>query len=348
MNILRIRLFTLIFIFFCSTSFVIALYFGSDRINKSRNHFIRIFAPHVQKEMKSYDIGNKNWYVSGFSINSLSLNHRHYLNALLTVNLKSYDTTMSIISIPHFSLKNPKIHIWKDNLYVLDGDQPAIYIASINDVKHSGLVNNKYYFDMALPTDENSFVVRFLNRRNEFTLGRLDSNKLIEAPKLLQGKGDGIMSKDGILLTDNINRKIVYLSYYRNEYLVADQNMKLLYRGKTKDTVNVSKIKVGKPDKNGNVVMASPPIVTNKLAALYNNYLFVNSALLADNENRTFFNGSSVIDVYDIREGLYKFSFYIPDHKNKKIREFNVFGDKLVAMFEDQCIIYELARKYFK
>jgi hypothetical protein len=233
-------------------------------------------------------------------------------------------------------------------LYILDGDQPAIYRESLNNLKEPRLVNNKCHFDVALPMDDSLIVVRFLNRKSEFAIGQLKSNGITEAPELLQGKGDGIMSKDGVLLTDNINKKIVYVHYYRNEYVVADHNMKLLYRGKTKDTVSIAKIKVGKPDKNGNVIMASPQVVTNKHAALYNNYLFVNSALLADNENKEFFNGSSVIDVYDIREGLYKFSFYIPDYKNKKIREFNVFGDKLVAMFEDQCVIYKLNQKYFK
>jgi hypothetical protein len=345
---MKTKIVTLFFVFTTSVLIVVGLFINSTRINNDPNHFTRVFAPHVQNELKAYNIGSKIWYISGINRSTISFTHKHYLNALLTINLKSFDTAMSILSVPHYALKKPTISKGENDLYILDGELPAIYKASLNNLKAPRLVNSKCHFDVALPMGDSLFVVRFLNKKNEFALGQLRSNRITEAPELLQGKGDGIMSKDGMLLTDHINKKIVYVHYYRNEYVVADHNMKLLYRGKTKDTVSIAKIKVGKPDKDGNVIMASPPVITNKLAALHNNYLFVNSALLADNEKKEFFTGSSVIDVYDISKGLYKFSFYIPDYKNKKIKEFNVFGDKLAAMFEDQCVIYKLNQKYFK
>jgi len=348
MSIIRIRLLVLFAIFCGAVLLVIFLFFNSDRINTNPNSFNRIFASHVQKELKAYNNGNDAWYISGIENDTAYLAHRKYLNILLEINMVKADTSITVIDLPHYSLKTPKIKVSNKHLLILDGDQPAIYRASQSNVKQISLINNKFHFDVALPLDDASFALRFLNDKHELTLGRLENNKLTEAPNLLQGKGDGIMSRDGMLLTDIINKKIVYVDYYRNEYLVADSNMKLLYRGKTKDTTSVARVSVGKPSEDGRVIMTSPPIITNKLATLYNNFLFINSALKADNENEEFFNGSSVIDVYDIRKGLYKFSFYIPDYKNEKIKEFNVFGDKLIAMFEDQCVIYELNQKYFK
>jgi len=154
------------------------------------------------------------------------------------------------------------------------------------------------------------------------------------------------MSNDGILLTDDINKKIIYVQYYKNGYTEADYNLKILHKGRTKDTVNFANVTLGTPDKKGKINVTSIPTVINKSAAVYNNLLFIHSALLADNENRDFFNQSSVIDVYDLKKHKYRFSFYISDFKNQKIKEFKVVGNKMVVLFENNCVIYSLNSKY--
>jgi hypothetical protein len=99
------KIVTLSFVFVISILLVVGLFINSTRINNDPNHFTRVFAPHVQNELKGYNIGGKIWYISGINRNTISFTHKHYLNALLTINLKSYDTVMSIIPVPHYALK---------------------------------------------------------------------------------------------------------------------------------------------------------------------------------------------------------------------------------------------------
>ena len=342
------KILTLIIIGVISGFTVIYLFYISDRINRTPNHFIRLFVPHIQRYLKSYAVNNKSWHIAGVVDDKIMFGNRKYLNVLLNIDLRRNDTSIRILKLPQLSLKSPKIIIKDQNFYILDGEQPAIYKSPISIPNSVHLISEKVYFDTAIPINDETFIIRYVNKKNELSLGKIVNKKLIKSQVVFRLKIDGLMSKDGMLLYDEVTKKIVYVSYYTNRYSVSDSNLNLKLEAKTRDTVNYPKIKVGKPDKHGKITMVAPPKVTNKTCAIYNNYLFIQSALLADNEKKEFFNESSVIDVYDIRKGLYKLSFYIPDYDNKKIKEFKVFGDKLIAMFEDQCVIYKLNQKYFK
>src|SRR5690606_40140677 len=39
--------------------------------------------------------------------------------------------------------------------------------------------------------------------------------------------------------------KIVYIYYYRNEYIMANENLELEFRGKTIDTVSIAQLDIG-------------------------------------------------------------------------------------------------------
>ncbi len=70
------------------------------------------------------------------------------------------------------------------------------------------------------------------------------------------------------------------------------------------------------------MTMSSPPLVVNKSAVVDDGHLFVHSNLMANNEASKAFDEASVIDVYSLTDGAYKFSFYIPDYQSHKASSF--------------------------
>lgn len=89
--------------------------------------------------------------------------------------------------------------------------------------------------------------------------------------------------------------------------------------------------------------MSSPPLFVNKYSCTNDDWLFVHSGLLADNENKDLFNKCAVIDLYSIHDGSYQYSFYIPDDQGTRLSEFKVFKDKFVGLHGNQLRVYTLA-----
>ncbi|MGZ3850014.1 MAG: hypothetical protein ACXVKI_12810, partial [Flavisolibacter sp.] len=71
-------------------------------------------------------------------------------------------------------------------------------------------------------------------------------------------------------------------------------------------------------------------------------YFYVQSMLVGSGEDPKKFDQSAVIDVYNITNGSYLFSFYLPDFKNYKLYDFQVAQDKLVAIYEHYILCYSL------
>jgi hypothetical protein len=129
----------------------------------------------------------------------------------------------------------------------------------------------------------------------------------------------------------SVSNSLVYLYYYRNEFICADTNLNLKYRGKTIDTNTVAKIKIAKLNSRNQLTLAEPPLLVNKSACVWKNYLFVQSHLIADNENKEIFRHASVMDVYS----------------QNKVKSFKVADNHLVAIFGRYYLSYQLSPKYF-
>ena len=79
---------------------------------------------------------------------------------------------------------------------------------------------------------------------------------------------------------DQQSQKFIYTYYYRNQFIIADTNLKLIRRGSTIDTTTKAKLKVAHIKETGQRKIASLPPTVNKLTAVSNNLLFVNSKLI--------------------------------------------------------------------
>jgi hypothetical protein len=54
-----------------------------------------------------------------------------------------------------------------------------------------------------------------------------------------------------------------------------------------------------------------------------------------------------VVDVYDLLDRTYKFSFYIPSYNGKKMHDFKVDGNRLIVLIDRMIIVYQLPQLFF-
>ena len=162
---------------------------------------------------------------------------------------------------------------------------------------------------------------------------------------LLKKSYDAGLSVDGRLLFDTTSNTVVYVHLYSNRVLYLDSNLTLLGQGHTIDTFAgyyLQGKKVKKSAANPFFTVAKPPLYINTTAAVHNGFLYVSSAIKADNETYETFTNNSVIDLYDIKSRAYSGTVYIPRHHDKRILSFDVSGDKIIASYPDAILTYHL------
>src|SRR5205814_1160866 len=111
---------------------------------------------------------------------------------------------------------------------------------------------------------------------------------------------------------------------------------------KTIDTTSHARIKVSQIESKNMDTLSAPPVTVNKGGCVSGDYIFINSGLLSNNEEKKGFDRCSVIDVYNLKNGEYRFSFYLPDYDKKKISDFRVFNKTLVAIYDHFLYSYQL------
>src|SRR5690606_32484042 len=118
------------------------------------------------------------------------------------------------------------------------------------------------------------------------------------------------------------NKEIVYLHYYKNQFLTADKNAEKTGEGHTIDTVTKAKIQVAHLKGNREQKMSSRPLVVNDLAAVCGDILFVKSKIQGRFEKKKLWKQASIIDVYNYRKNKYILSFAVYETGNSKLQSF--------------------------
>jgi hypothetical protein len=88
--------------------------------------------------------------------------------------------------------------------------------------------------------------------------------------------------------------------------------------------------------------MKQPAQKVNYNGSISGGKLFLQSMLKADNEYELDFNENSIIDIYDLKNGDYKGSFYIPAYEGKKAHQFQVISHQLYALYGKTVVLYDL------
>lgn len=326
---------------------VLALHIAAP---KKENHkhagFERVFAPEgFIQPMDTLDLGRHGYYFAGAHSNKVFLANRNAVGYVLEVSVDNLkDTVYHIIKADKLKYKDIQVKINPPHFYLLDGNMPFIYRGNMMDWVATSFMDSTYFVN-ALPLSDSTLALTKINNFKTSFHKITKGNKEPEIfPDLLEEQGgEGVFSTDGTLHFDPKTQQLVYLYYYRNQFVLMDHNLQLKYRGNTIDTITQSKIKVEKISSENNLTMSAPALKVNIGGSMYNNLFYNISNILAGNEDSGQFEKASIIDTYDLLNGSYQYSFYIPPYEEKKIKALKILDDRyLLALYNHDLIRYRI------
>lgn len=344
-------IFLISFCFIFSAFIILFLYIRSYNSNDIRNGFIRKIKSVVLESDNSVDMRHNSYYLAGTSDSHIYLGNSMLTAHMLVVSTNFTDTLHVRLDRPSHLQYWDAVQVVVDHpqVYVMDGISPAILRGILpKPYMERFMLNNTFFTNPTVSLSPSSFVFRTIDK----TLGQYiltkkklgpDSSYIHYASDILEKQVDGVFCTDGMLHHNREMNILVYIYYYRNQFICMDTNLNLLYKGNTIDTISQAKIKVAEIQSNNSITLASPPFLVNKKSCVYGNWLFINSNLIADNEDKRTFQKSNVIDVYNLKaRGTYEFSFYISHYQGHKMKGFQVLKDRLFAIHDRYLLSYQL------
>ncbi len=287
------------------------------------------------------------YYFSGKNENSIFLGHYEAAAHLLQYNFVE-DTIFQLnfeVSLDKYTDLQPngfQTQVIFPYFYLIQNASNSIIQLDLNNRKEQKSVYKeiKQSFDQALIIDSSKIVVRTYDQNASQNILELDSNSVKKIQTYTPEKQfDGLFGIDGQLIQNK--DKVIYLFYYRNEFLVFNKLLQLQYKGSTIDPLSHSNLEFEFINEGRQKTFSKPPTRINKSAFIDKYYLYVISPRKADNETFTKFSNSWVVDQYNLKSGQYIHSFYIPEYQNERAIDINILNNKIFALYNDQLIIFE-------
>lgn len=312
------------------------LQYQSEKITHQRNTFIRRFDSHAQPEHQKKDLRVNSYYFSGFNDGILYLGNRTAPLTMTKMDTLSLSATIARIQLDHsdFTYRSLQVQVLGGTFYVSDGTVPCLYRG--NTVAWQGeLQNGKATpFTLAAPMGMDRIAVRITSPSAAANIlgfySVSDSLRLQVNPTLLEKQVDGIFDTDGMMLYNSSLDCLIYVYYYRNKYLTISKDLELISERKSIDTVSRAQISVARISQES--TFRTPPLVIHKLAATYQNLLFIYSERMGKYEDRKMLDHAGIVDVYNLNTGAYVSSLYVYHVEGKKMDALMVYGSKLYTL----------------
>ncbi|WP_111309612.1 MauE/DoxX family redox-associated membrane protein [Confluentibacter sediminis] len=331
---------------------VLGLFFYTDYKNHLPGSFIRTLPPHPISEIKNRITLEENQFqFAGITKNHIYLNRKNNPFEIL-----QFDYTLSKSQTIHLNIPKPykfnpsRVGITINDLgvFITDGTTPILFKGNTNNWVLEALDLKNNYFNSATPMDVNLLAITKLIPKEGRLMGILNMNKMETYlnPLALQKQADIFFSTDGFMHYNPDMQKLIYTYYYRNEYLLINKSLKVTARFKTIDTTSTAKLKLSSNKKNDQMSLAMPPPLVNRRSFSQGHWLFNQSITRAKNELQIVFQTRSVIDVYNLKNGNYAYSFYIPHIEGHPLKDFIIKHNQIYILYTNQLIRRELIQKY--
>lgn len=332
--------------------FMTALQFGSESIIHHHNNFTRRFPRAPLTQVGEIDLGYNSFYFAGQDGKQIYLGN--YAAPLLVTGIDP-DGKMREYHIGfHDSItkfRSLRLHVAQSSFYLSDGTVPVIYGGKTFDWNVTNRLDLPRKFYIPTVTNDSTLAYRMFDQSNENVLGSTTlwtGRNQRQHKDLLQKQIDGFFDTDGMAHFSESLKRYVYLYYYRNQFIVADDGLNVISRGKTIDTISVAQIKVAYVKKRDERKFSAPPLLVNRLSAVHRNLLFVQSTLRGKRETERMWRQANVIDVYDLRDNGYRMSFYLYKTDGKDYDEFMATDDRVYAIAGDKLIIHRIEKSLRK
>ncbi|HZY81375.1 MAG TPA: hypothetical protein VFE50_17755 [Cyclobacteriaceae bacterium] len=329
-----------------SGAFIALLFFVSTYEKNDPTGFVREKPPHPALPHGAMDLGYNSFYLAGGDDEGFYLANSMVPTLLLRLDYSLSDTTHIRLKIPESIgvAQSVKIHVNQDKVYFMEGHRPIKMWGSTSDYVIDRITDTTTYFANSVPISPNlSIGTLYDNWDKKMVLAAKAVEKDISpAPEVLKKQIDGIFCVDGQLSYDYQTGTVAYVYFYRNEFIRLDTSLNVAFRGHTIDTISRVRLSVETIASSSDITMSSPPYTVNRLSCISGDWLYVNSALRASNDEEYTLEETHPIDVYNLTTGEYKHTIYIPKFRKAKLSSLRVFGDHLVVVMGNVVQTYML------
>lgn len=337
------------------TLIVFSLYAATKKVLHEPSSFLRTYKHYVASKKSEFDLGFNSYYIAGITADRIYLSSITAPFHMVSMNHELADTLhikLKVWGMDTLTFYNPlTVKIDSPYFFIADGSMPGIFRGKIGEWVAERYFKEKEYFSRVVPISTSSFAIRTnYAKTREHVLGKLQMYKphIKIDTTLLRKQIDGFFCTDGMLNYNRELSRLIYTYYYRNEFIVYDTNLNLKFRGHTIDTFSRADIKIGHIVSEGTNTLTYKRLI-NRGVWTSGDFLFINSNLLAKNDTKNMFPMMTIIDVYNVVEDKYKFSFTFPNiDAETKTREFRVIGDKtMIVLAGDYIVLYDLKQGFF-
>lgn len=255
-------------------------------------------------------------------------------------SLRKQDTILFPVPLTERLLSLHRISVDSPWIYLHANNYPALYYARMDQGKLQATKLATSLFTKSVQISPACLVVRSFDGTQQRQLfqkiNSYTGQVTTQAGIVPQEKEDGGFSTDGMLQYDSLTKRLLFVQFYQNRFFCADTNLNLQYTGNTIDTLQTNTVSIQKVriDQEDRLMPATPRIKVNEESCVSNGYLFILSALIADNEKAALFRNNAVIDCYRISNGQYAGSFHIPNLSGEKIKSFLMLKDRLLVVYK--------------
>lgn len=334
---------------------IVALLFAFSEKKMHRNNaFIRRYIPHPIEKLGEYDLKYNSYYIAGINSGKVYLG-----NVTTPLQVMALDTFLQKADTIRIKLDNMtlpykavNVSVGPSDFFVSDGTVPVI----LHGLKSNWLAktfSQEVFFTATTRLDSARIGIRIANGSTlKNSIGVLSPRDTIHEKDLplyeLPAQSDGIFESDGQLLWNSQLKKMIYTYFYSNRYFVIPPSLKKIAQQHTIDTVTSPTLEVLHFNTSGQSKLKGNASIINSYAATYGQYLFIKSSRLGRYEPQEMLDDASIIDVYNIPENQYAFSFYLYNSEGKETTAFHIAENSLYVIMEDKLVKYKLDRTYFK
>lgn len=310
------------------------------------NGFVRKFPAHILGEYRQMLLEVNSYYIAGTTDNYIYLANYTAPKHILKVSYDLGDTThlrLQFVGNLPLSVQSPWIFIRQDKIYFADRLSGYVYEGSLRDLKMRPYpLNDTERFTIFLPFFKSSFITRsFDTSIQQFVLKKYNYHSQgIKGLYVPDKNPDGIFGTDGMLHYSDQDTSFFFVPYYHNQLLKLDTSLRLIEKYKTIDTVSTPSFRIADLKSDRQLVIEGEHALVNKRSYTNRQRLYVQSLLMAENEDPESFKNCSLVDVYSTSDGSYLHSFYIPDLDGKKISSFVVSGKRLIVLYDFTLVIF--------
>lgn len=333
---------------------VTLLFAFSEKKMHRNNAFQRRYIPHPIEKIHSFDLQYSSYYFAGAGNGKVYLGNSTAPLLMTVIDSSFRDTTATMIKLDQMDLpyRAVKIHVIPPKFYVTDGTVPIILQGDVKEWKATTKMHGDYYFNHSVAIDSNTMAVQSSSAINgENIIGTIDIENTLNgtfSTELLEKQDDGVFDTDGKLIYSASLDKLIFIYYYRNQYIVANKNLDVGFRGKTIDTISRAQLNISENRSRQQRKLGGNSLLVNRNIATANKLLFIDSPRLGKLEPEAMFEDANIIDVYYLLDQSYRFSFYLYEHKDEKAREFIIVDGIFYALQGNEIIAYKMDINIFK